>query len=170
AAEASYETSYYAALPEVEVEEQLRHADVIATGRERRQIGDLATMEQKRDFLVEFWRRRDENPATPINETRRAFYERIQYVQDRYSNAYGEGWETDRGRVILKYGYPSQVDPNLYDAEALPHEIWEYDNIPGTGQALFVFVDRTGFGDFELLHSNVTGELSAPDWQSRIRR
>jgi GWxTD domain-containing protein len=170
AADLSYESNLYAVMPEAEIDENLRHADVIATGRERDQMRRLTVLDAKRDFLVEFWRKRDEAPATPINETRVRFYERVQYASDRYTNSQQEGWTTDRGRVVLKYGYPSQVDPTLFDSESLPHETWTYDNIPGSGQSLFVFVDRLGFGDFELIHSTVTGEVSVPDWRQQLRR
>jgi GWxTD domain-containing protein len=170
AADQSYEANLYAVMPEDEVDENLRHAEVIATGREEDQIDRLTTLEAKRDFLVDFWRRRDEVPATPINEARVQFYERIQYANDRYTTTQSEGWSTDRGRVVLEYGYPSQVNPTFFDSESLPHETWTYDNIPGAGQALFVFVDRLGFGDFELIHSTVSGEVSMPDWRQQLRR
>jgi GWxTD domain-containing protein len=170
ATDQSYEANLYAVMPEDEVDENLRHAEVIATGREKDQIRRLTTLDAKRDFLVEFWRKRDETPATPINETRVRFYERVQYANDRYTNSQAEGWSTDRGRTVLKYGNPSQVDPTLFDSESLPYETWTYDNIPGSGQALFVFVDRLGFGDFELIHSTVTGEVSMPNWRQQLRR
>jgi GWxTD domain-containing protein len=170
AADRSYEADLYAVMPEAEVDENLRHTEVLATRRERSQIGELATLDAKRDFLVEFWRKRDESPATPVNETRVRFYERIQYAKDRYTNTQSEGWDTDQGRVVLKYGYPSEVDPTLFDSESLPYETWTYDNIPGAGQAVFVFVDRLGFGEFELVHSTVPGEVSMPGWRQQLRR
>ena len=170
AADRSYEANLYAVMPEVEIDDNLRHAEVIATGRERDQIARLTTPDTKRDFLTEFWRKRDEDPATPINETRVRFYERVQYANDRYTNSQAEGWTTDRGRTVLKYGYPSQVDPTLFDSESLPYETWTYDSIPGSGQSVFVFVDRLGFGDFELIHSTVSGEVSMPNWRQQLRR
>ncbi|MEM1041485.1 MAG: GWxTD domain-containing protein [Bacteroidota bacterium] len=166
----SYEANLYAVMPEEEVEQNLAHAGVLANDREQGQMRRLATLDAKRDFLARFWAGRDENPLTPINETRRRFYELVQYTNGRYSTSFTEGWNTDRGNVVLKYGQPSQVDPNLYDSETVPHETWEYDNIPGAGRSLFVFVDRLGFGDFELIHSTVNGEVSMPDWQQQLRR
>ncbi len=166
----SYETSLYAAMPGEEVEENLLHAAVIATGRERQQIAALATADAKREFLAGFWRRRDNSPSTSVNEARRDFYERVQYADDRYANAYAEGWQTDRGRVVLEYGRPSSVTPRSFGADTVPHEIWEYDNIPGEGRSTFVFADRNGFGDYELIHSDVSGEISQIDWQDRLRR
>src|SRR5690606_18748493 len=148
------EANLYAVMPEEEIDQNIRHAEVIANGRERDRFRRAATLDDKRDALVAFWQARDTNPATSINEARREFYDRLQYALDRYSSSLNEGWNTDRGRTVLKYGYPSQVNPRLYQSDTIPHEIWEYDNIPGSGRSVFVFADRTGFGDFELVHSN----------------
>ena len=166
----SYETNLFAVMPEEELDEHIRQADVLATNRERDRFRRATTPEEKRDALVAFWRNRNPDPASPVNEAYRSFTERVTYATERYSNTYAEGWNTDRGRVILKYGLPSQVNPRLYQSNTLPHEIWEYDNVPGSGRAVFVFVDRAGFGDFELVHSNVTGEVSMPDWERQLRR
>jgi len=170
AVDQSYETMLYAAMLEDEIAENLLHAETVATPRERRQIRQLASDEARRTFLAEFWRQRDENPGTPGNDARRTFYERLQYANDRYSAAGRDGWRTERGRVLLRYGYPSAVNPRPFDSVSVAHEVWEYDNIPGEGRSMFVFADRTGSGDYELVHSDVTGEISQMDWERRLRR
>lgn len=170
AMEVSFETSQYASMPEDEVEQSLEHIDLVATERERRRSNNIQDLDEKRRFLMAFWQKRDPNPSTPTNEFREQFYQRLQYANQRYSNSFREGWQADRGRVFIKYGPPAQIDPHLYDRDALPHEIWQYNNIPGEGQASFVFADREGFGDFELLHSTVAGERKAADWRSLVRR
>ncbi len=86
-----------------------------------------------------------------------------------YRSGRQSAWETDRGRVVLRYGLPSQVTPNTFEQELVPHEIWEYDNIPGQGRATFVFADREGLG-YDLLHSTVPGEPSVPNWEQLLRR
>ena len=73
-------------------------------------------------------------------------------------------------RVLVKYGMPEQIEPHLFDRETLPYEIWQYNNIPGSGQAVFIFADLGGFGDFELLHSTAPGERKSADWQSELVR
>jgi hypothetical protein len=65
---------------------------------------------------------------------------------------------------------PSAVEPHLYDRDMEPYELWQYNNIPGEGQAIFVFADRNGFGEFELLHSTVSGEPKLPNWQQELRQ
>jgi GWxTD domain-containing protein len=119
---------------------------------------------------VAFWQRRDAEPQLPGNAERDAFFRGVRYANDRYSTMRVDGWETDRGRVIIRYGVPSQIEPRLFNRDLAPHEIWEYNNIPGEGQAIFVFADLDGFGEFRLIHSSVTGEIKSMNWQSEIVR
>lgn len=166
--EASFENSIFATMPEAEVDEMLEQIAVIATDRERRRADGIRDLEERRRFLMQFWSARDPDPGTPANEFREEFYRRFQYANDRYSGGRREGWQTDRGRVLLKYGVPTAVDPHLYDRDAAPYEIWEYNNIPGEGQAIFVFADRARFGRFELLHSSVAGEPKLINWRQEL--
>ncbi len=80
-----------------------------------------------------------------------------------------EGWKTDRGRALIKYGSPSNIEPHLYDRGFKPYELWEYNNIPREAQALLIFADVTGFGEFDLLHSTVTGERKMGNWLDELR-
>ena len=164
-----YEASVYAAMTEEEVEEGLNHIKVIATDQERKTAKDLESMDDKRQFLMSFWRKRDTSPETPGNEYKQEYYSRHQYAKERYGNNFNEGWSTDRGQIILKYGIPSSVEPRHYERNAAPHEIWEYNNIPGEGRSTFIFADVSGFGEYELLHTNVTGERKTPDWRTVLR-
>ncbi len=166
----AFETSVYASMPEDDVVKELELIQILANDRERRRAKSIQDMDERRRFLLEFWQRRNPNPNSPANTARQEFLERVQYANDRYTNSRTEGWKTDRGRVLLKHGLPSAIDPHLYERDSVPYEIWEYHNIPGEGQAIFVFADRTGFGQFDLLHSTVTGETTLPDWQEELRR
>lgn len=165
-----YMTTLYASMPADELEENIKHALVIATSRERSRLNDLPNEEAKREYLAEFWRIRDPNSSTAINEARRDFYDRLLQIEERYSTNFGEAYETDQGRVMLKYGIPSVIDPRRSNSELRPHEVWEYENLPGEGRSIFVFADLDGFGTFELIHSDVTGEESRPDWRAALRR
>ncbi len=168
--ETTFETSAYAVMPQQEVERMLLHIQPIMSEGDRRRARNLSELDPQRRFLMDFWAVRDPNPATEVNEYKNEFYQRLQYAEDRYTSGGTEGWRTDRGRVLLKYGLPSSIDPHLFDRETKPYEIWAYNNIPGEGQAQFIFYDARGFGDFELLHSSVTGERKNPDWQRALVR
>ena len=170
AVDEGFETSLYAVMSEEEVEDNLAHARVIATQSELSQIRRLSDLEAKRTYLARFWQARDTDSDLASNAARREFYERLRYADDRYDTPFEEVWETDRARVLLKYGYPSDVDPRPFDRQLVPHEIWVFDNIPGQGTSLFIFADREGLGRFDLIHSTVTGEISEPNWQQLLQR
>ncbi len=170
AVDAGFETSLYAVMSIEEVDLNLDHAKVIGTQTERSQIGNLSSLEAKQNFLARFWTARDTDTDPSVNSARREFYERLRYAEERYRAPGEEVYRTDRGRVLLVYGYPSNVDPRPFDGELVPHEIWSYENIPGQGQALFVFADRQGIGRYDLVHSTVSGETSLPNWREMLVR
>ena len=164
----SFETSEYASIPEEEVSKGLKHIRVISTELEDRRLRRIEDLDERRRFLREFWLARDPNPGTPANEFRDEFYGLLQYANERYSIRGVEGWDTDRGQTLIKYGQPSAIEPHLYDRAFKPHELWNYNSIPGEGQALFVFADLDGFGLFEMVHSTVAGERKLANWQQEI--
>ncbi len=165
----AYEASVYAGMTEDEVDEQIDYAKVIATEGEKAKLDRARGIDNEKQALLEFWKKRDPNPATPLNEFREEYFSRIQYAKDRYSSGHAEGWQTDRGHTYLKYGMPAHVSPHHYERGTKPYEIWEYDNIPGEGKAMFVFADVGGFNEFELIHSNVAGEPKSVDWRAEVR-
>ncbi|MFB3099953.1 MAG: GWxTD domain-containing protein, partial [Gammaproteobacteria bacterium] len=81
---------------------------------------------------------------------------------------YRKGWKTDRGRVTLKYGEPDNINKNSALGDNRAYEIWEYYH--QEGGVIFVFVDKDGFDDFDLVHSNARTEVSDPDWRRWIER
>jgi GWxTD domain-containing protein len=119
---------------------------------------------------MDFWIVRDPSPSSPVNEYEESFRARVQYANDRYTSSRDQGWNTDRGRTLVKYGTPSNIEPHLYERDFLPYERWEYNNIASEGQALFVFADLNGFGLFQQLHSTVTGERNNPAWLTDLRQ
>ncbi len=165
-----YEVSLYAVMSEEEVEDNLSQARVIATQSELSHIRGLTNLDTKRSYLARFWQARDTDSDPATNGARREFYERLRYASDRYDTPFEEVWETDRSRVLLKYGYPSDLDPRPFDQQLVPHEVWAYDNIPGQGTAIFIFADREGLGRYDLIHSTVTGEVSEPNWQELLQK
>ncbi len=168
--EESFETSQYAQMTAEEVDRMEEHIDIIATDAERRRIRGIQDLNERRRFFMQFWTVRDPNPNTPINEFQEGFYALIQYANDRYTNRQDEGWKTDRGRTLVRYGAPTAIDPHLFETGFNPYEIWEYNNITGEGQAQFIFADLDGFGTFELIHSTVSGERKLANWQQELRK
>jgi len=133
----------------------------IAT-KEENQVFDQLDTEGKKSFLVEFWKRRDSNPNTPGNEYKAEFLERVEEANELFSTARTEGWKTDRGKVILRYGKPSQVERFPGSASGNAYEIWHYYEIQGG--VIFVFVDKVGVKQYELVHSTCQGEIYDSQW------
>jgi GWxTD domain-containing protein len=110
---------------------------------------------ERRDRWERFWAKRDPLPATPINEYRDDFFQRVRFATEQFSEAGGlAGWKTDRGEVFIVLGPPQYTQDryigNRADVSGRPNAIeWIYDSMPG-GRLNLLFVDRTGFGRYEL--------------------
>jgi GWxTD domain-containing protein len=163
------EERYFAVMSADELDRTMAQVQAVASQPELRQMRSLATDDARRTFLAQFWRARDEDGDPNRNLAREEFQERLRYIE-----RYGVGgllpWESDRGRVVLRYGYPSDVDPRPQNQNLAPHEIWYYENVRGQGQAIFVFADREMTSRFDLIHSTVIGEVSAPNWEQMLQR
>lgn len=170
AREEPFEISQYANMSEEEIDRMMDHIQIIASDRERRRIKGIRDLDERRRFFMDFWNVRDPDPATPVNEYQEQFYSLIQYANDRYTTSFSEGWDTDRGWILVKYAAPTAIEPHMFDAGFAPYEIWEYNNIPGEGQSQFIFADLNGFGSFELIHSTVSGERKLANWAQELRR
>lgn len=104
-----------------------------------------------RDSLVAaFWQQRDPDPGAAGNQLRDEFYRRVAFADLRFASAHTgkAGWESDRGRIYIKYGPPREVHHQLAEQGAAPYEIWLYPDL----DLHFVFRDKTGSGDFELIN------------------
>ena len=83
------------------------------------------------------------------------YYYRVAFTNSKYG-AVQDGWKTDRGYVYVTYGEPDFIQRKPFSFDYEPYEIWIYERI---GRR-FIFVDRTGFGDYE---------LNVPIWDERTR-
>ena len=166
--EESFERSQYARMTEEEIDRMVEHVDIIASDTERRRLKSIRDLDERRRYFMTFWNVRDPDPNTPINEFQEQFYALVQYANDRYTNSFSEGWKTDRGRTLVKFGAPTAIDPHMFDTGYVPYEVWEYNNIPGEGQAQFIFADADEFGMFEFIHSTVTGERKLSNWRQEL--
>lgn len=125
----------------------------------------------KRNFMIQFWKRRDPTPETPVNEFREEHMRRLNYANEHFSIGFKDrrgGWNRDRGRVYIVYGPPDLNQRYPFTPDQPPAEQWVYDNLPGQGQAYFLFVDERGFGDYRLVHSSARGERRDPYWEDLV--
>ncbi len=153
-----------------QLEEAIGELKYLLSDSEWRTVENL-NPEGQRKYLIKYWTETDPNPATPVNEYRQVIEKRKQLANDKYSIWDKPGWKTDRGRILLLYGEPDDIEYHPHDPGTRAYEVWYYDAIEGGVQ--FVFVDRSGFGDYRLVHSNKNGELYRPNWfeeEALIRR
>ena len=106
--------------------------------------------EEQKKLLEKFWKERDPNPDSEENELEEEYYRRVSFTNQNFAPWGGQvdGWETDRGRIYIIFGPPSDVDnPSTPTGESSAYEIWYYRNL----QKRFVFLDKYGEGDYRLI-------------------
>ena len=108
------------------------------------ELKKLPADEKRRRFLA-YWQRRSPNPASNRNEIMDEYYSRVGYANKNFTT-YQEGWRTDRGMIYIIFGPPSNVERHPFESDTRPYEVWTYYE----GNRQFVFIDRTGFGDYRL--------------------
>lgn len=58
-----------------------------------------------RDFFIEsFWKARDPEPATALNEFKEEHYRRLAYANEHFSTPATPGWKTDMGKLYITTG------------------------------------------------------------------
>jgi len=133
----------------------------LATQQELETFRSL-TPEGKRDFVVAFWKRKDPTPGSPENEFALKHFRQMQFADTQFREGKKKGSDTDRGRVFIRYGPPSDIQRYMTRSIGKAYQIWTYQK---TGNYEFVFIDRRGTGAYELVHSNMPGERYNPYWK-----
>ena len=162
-------SSTFGSMSEDELDDLFEKSRYLATKTEVDKYERLTNVEGKREFTFEFWKVKEETFGTAQgnNEFYRTYIQRIDLCNQRYSTMGKQGWKTDRGRVYLLYGEPTEIERYPNQLESRPYEIWQYTEIEGG--VYFVFGDLTGFSDYTLIHSTKRGELRDDNWQRRIQ-
>jgi len=144
----------------------------IITPQEERIFREMPP-EDRGEFIEDFWKRRDPTPETAVNEFRKQYYTRLA-VADKAFRAGIPGWMTDRGRIFILLGPPTDVikksmggatrefskgkrelSSDLLEEGTLterPTEIWVYNQYPDyfSGPLRLVFVDYESNRDYKL--------------------
>jgi GWxTD domain-containing protein len=128
------------------------------------------SLNAKRRFLAEFWKKRDPTPGTPRNERREQFYNDVAYANREFREGGRKatpGWRSDRGRIYARSGEADDVYRRQQEGQAPPYEVWRYTR--GKGY-YYIFADRTGFGAYQLIYSNDPKESGVPNWDTILGR
>src|SRR5713226_6682831 len=130
---------------------------------ERNAFLQLATNEEREQFIEQFWLRRSSNPDLPDNEFKEEHYRRIAYTNEHFASGI-PGWKTDRGRIYIIWGPADEVESHptggTYDrpieegggsTSTYPWERWRYRYLEDIGNNIELeFVDPTGTGEYHL--------------------
>lgn len=118
-------------------------------------------------FFYSFWLKRSE--ISPKAEWDK-YLAKVKFIDEEFGTQTRRGYETDRGRVYLQYGPPNHRTQRYNEPSSYPYEIWQYYKTEIRSDSRFVFYNpNLGSNDFELLHSNVYGEIRDYRWQARLQ-
>lgn len=134
---------------------------------------DAAT---KRHILRQFWADHAKAAGVAPAALKEEFEKRISYANRNFRppaarnrGKHTMGWDTDRGRIYILLGPPADkmVSQERGGTFTRPWEAWKYSH--GRGD-MYLFVDRTGFGRYDLLYTTNPYIPSDPQWQSYLSR
>lgn len=131
-----------------------------------RNLYNQLNLNGKKQFMINFWKKKDLNPDTPKNEYKEEIYGRWRYVRSNYGGI-EKGWRSDRGRIFMKYGMPTLTERYPHEFDRKAHEIWKYDR----GNMEFIFVDLRSTGDYTLVSGWTPdqSEVYDPDWEKWLK-
>jgi GWxTD domain-containing protein len=190
--------------------EQILHEIAFIASEDEIKTLEAAPPEGRWTVVDHFWAVRDPDPTTPENEFKIEYYRRLAYVREHFATGYGDGLDTDQGRIYVKYGPPDEILDNPLGAgiagtehlggEASelegsfssdgrqgtavtasgnagqtdtdvgefmgvivnlekPHLLWIYYSSGSDSiNRKFLFEDRTGFANYEIVWSTERGE------------
>ncbi len=162
----TFEKSEWAVMSDEKINTEFEKAKCIASVNEIKLWDEITSTEAKQKFMYAFWNIRNSDTTKSYNETLMEYRKLIDYANTYFS--YGlmkDGWRTDRGKVLLKYGKPTQRDQTSSRGDYRAYESWTYTDIQGGVD--FYFVDLIGFVNFVLVHSTAIGEMRNEDWYNQ---
>jgi GWxTD domain-containing protein len=156
-----------AGLSSDELADEFRKAQYIASTEDLRLFKKLTSADAMREYLAKFWSDFESKQQGGAVMTRTVYLDRIQTASQRYRVMGKEGWRSDRGRVFVLNAEPDDIQRFPSTENCKPYEIWSYNQIENGVQ--FVFIDMSGFGDYQLVHSTKRGELQDESWQRYLQ-
>lgn len=136
----------------------------IITPIEKKVFLQLSADRERELFIQAFWKKRDPNPLSEINEFKEGHEERIDYANRNFGRISAlPGWKTDRGRVYIILGAPLSVQHYDNLSSIYPAEVWSYQGMSkyGLPDAFdIVFYKRHGVSDYRLYSPSADGPES----------
>jgi GWxTD domain-containing protein len=152
---------------EEELDREFEYTAYLATSDEEDMYEEL-DIEGKRNFLVSYWGLKNKIPEASTEFFRADYLDRVLLANERYTYAGTEGWRTARGRILLLYGIPDDIAKHYGGPATKQYETWTYHGLEGG--SYFILLDISGYGNYQLVHSTVSTEISDMNWQEKYLR
>lgn len=122
----------------------------------------------KRQFLYSFWlNRQPENPELGWMK----YNSEVIKSDQLFSTKVRRGYQTDMGRIYLKYGPPNTITNRPNEPSAYPYQIWHYYKIGKFNNKRFIFyMPDLGSNEYTTLHSTLQGEYFNRNWKTDLHR
>lgn len=164
--EERFSRSEFSSLQGQRLEEWLEQSDILAVPQEMSIRKELTTEKAKQRYLYSFWKRRDPDTTTSVNERLVEFFANLKKAELLFLGAtMVKPWKTDRGRVLLTYGWPTELNTSVQTVNEKPWEDWFYAGVQGGVH--FYFVDRWENNTHTLVHTTIIGGPKEPNWYKR---
>jgi len=126
-----------------------------------------ADLELCQKYFLNFWKTRNMlDPESSWNQ----YYDNVEDVENEFKTQIRHGFETDRGRIYLKFGKPNVVSDQKSEPNSYPYQIWHYYTTKRQNNVKFVFYNRDlAVNHYELLHSTARGEIKDYRWKMRLQ-
>ena len=118
--------------------------------------------------LVDYFEKRDPDRTTKENEFYNQMNTRLALADQQFSNRNFSGRKTDRGRVLIRYGRPINIEPYPANEDRYSYEIWHYEDSDDGFN--FIFINKDDAGMFEQIHSNHPDEFRNYHWKDMVVR
>lgn len=120
-------------------------------------------------YFYGFWHSRDEENS---EEAWLEYKVKVDLVQKEFGTRNKRGYETDQGRIFLKYDSPNQIVDRANEPSSYPYIIWQYYKADNFNNVKFVFYDPSLLRqDYQLIHSeNIPGEITNYRWQMLLKQ
>ena len=162
------ETDIFGEYTEDELNYYLQTLLYASSPQEQNFIKSLENYDQKKNFLFNFFEKR-KTPEKEVQDMWNGHLAALKYVNQEFKSGFRPGWQTDRGRVFIKYGIPHDVERHPSKANLLPYEVWRYNRLGSQTNVLFVFYDPDlATNEYPLLHSTKYGEINNPRWRMEL--
>ncbi len=114
-------------------------------------------------YFFAFWR--ETAPEDPTKAWM-SYKSQVYYAERIFGTQIKHGFETDRGRIHLRYGSPNSMIDRPNEPSAYPYQIWHYYRIGQRSNIKFVFYNPDLItNDYPMLHSELPGEIQNYRWE-----